>query len=92
MIEQISPLFNLVINKFASNFIVGSEYYPRCKFGEIIDSVRNKDIEHLSFVDNTFDLIVSNDVMEHITNPKTGFRECARVLRKGGKLLMTVPF
>lgn len=61
----VSKGFCVACNETA-DFIVDSEYYPGCKFGEIIDGVRNEDIEHLSFVDNTFDLMASNDVMEHI--------------------------
>jgi SAM-dependent methyltransferase len=38
------------------------------------------------------DLIVSNDVFEHVPDPWQAFRECRRVLREGGAMLATLPF
>ena len=37
----------------------------------------------------SFDLILSTQVLEHCTSPKTYLRECHRMLRKPGKLLLT---
>ena len=39
--------------------------------------------------DETFDLILSTQVAEHVANPDTYFRECFRLLKKGGKLILT---
>ena len=60
--------------------------------GAIVNGIRHEDVEQLSFKDETIDLIVSNDVFEHIPHPKTGFKECCRVLKKGGVMLATIPF
>lgn len=38
-----------------------------------------------------FDLVVSQDVMEHIYNPQKSFLEIARTLKKGGAYIFTVP-
>ena len=46
----------------------------------------------LSYADASFDLIVSNDVLEHIPDPAAALRECFRVLRPGGAMLATFPF
>jgi ubiquinone/menaquinone biosynthesis C-methylase UbiE len=46
----------------------------------------------LSHDDASINLIVSNDVFEHIPDPKRAFQECVRVLRPGGSLLATMPF
>jgi len=54
--------------------------------------VRHEDVEALSFPDNSLDLIVSNDVFEHVPHPDKAFSECARVLKPGGVLLATIPF
>jgi SAM-dependent methyltransferase len=44
------------------------------------------------FKDKEFDSIVTNQVFEHIFNPDDFMNEINRVLKPGGKLLMTVPF
>lgn len=54
--------------------------------------IRHEDITRLSFSDASLDLIVSNDVFEHVPNPWIAFKECARVLRPGGQMLATIPF
>lgn len=45
----------------------------------------------LPFEDNSFDLISMLAVMEHLDQPLSILRECARVLRPGGGILLTVP-
>lgn len=42
------------------------------------------DAEELPFLDNTFDAIVSLDVLEHLPHPEQCIAEAARVLRPGG--------
>lgn len=46
----------------------------------------------LPFSDATFDVIVANNVIEHLYDPTSGVREMKRVLRPGGQLLYTIPF
>lgn len=44
------------------------------------------------FADESFDSVLCNQVLEHVFNPDEFLREIARVLKPGGKLLLTVPF
>jgi SAM-dependent methyltransferase len=44
------------------------------------------------FADNNFDSILCNQVLEHVFNPNEFLGEIHRVLRPGGKLLLTIPF
>src|SRR5690606_36870284 len=60
--------------------------------GQVIQGVRHEDVDNLSFPDGELDLIISNDVFEHVPNPPRAFAECARVLKPGGPLLATIPF
>ncbi|HET9360668.1 MAG TPA: methyltransferase domain-containing protein [Vicinamibacterales bacterium] len=41
--------------------------------------------------DESFDAIVSTEVIEHLENPRAVFREFSRLLRPGGYLLLTTP-
>lgn len=45
----------------------------------------------LSYPDQSFDLIVSCEVIEHVGQPEQMVREMARVLKPGGYALMTFP-
>lgn len=45
----------------------------------------------LSFADNTFDLITSVDVIEHVGQPEQMMREVARVLKPNGLAMITFP-
>jgi SAM-dependent methyltransferase len=83
--EQLSATFQLAQNILAQCQVIGSEYteLPGC---------RHENVEQLTFADRSIDIIVSQDVFEHVSKPWQGFTECFRVLRPGGHMLMTVPF
>jgi len=55
------------------------------------DGAMCEDITTLTFKNETFDLIVSSDVLEHVPVLEKAFSETARVLRPGGCHLFTVP-
>lgn len=68
-----------------------SEYFPGRKSGEWIDGVLNEDAQQLSFPDESFDLITSSQVFEHVPDDLAAYRECWRTLKPGGSLIYTVP-
>jgi ubiquinone/menaquinone biosynthesis C-methylase UbiE len=47
--------------------------------------------ERLPFEDKSFDFITMLAVMEHLDNDLAILKECARILKPGGGLLITVP-
>ena len=51
----------------------------------------NENLEQLTFQNNTFDIFITQDVMEHVLNPEKAFREIERVLDKGGIHIFTTP-
>jgi SAM-dependent methyltransferase len=47
--------------------------------------------ESLPYPDNTFDLILSHEVIEHVANDYQSAREMVRVLRVGGRVVLFAP-
>lgn len=91
--EQVTPIFQWAYGVFKQHHLYGSEYLGHeYKDGDSINGIRHEDVEALSFDDNSLDLIVSNDVFEHVPHPFRAFAECVRVLKPGGIMLATIPF
>ncbi|MCC2632866.1 MAG: Methyltransferase type 11 [Ramlibacter sp.] len=92
LMEQVTPIFQWV-RQLPDADVQGSEYLGyQYRGGEVVGGVRHEDVMALSYADASFDLIVSNDVLEHIPDPAAAFQECSRVLRPGGVVLATFPF
>lgn len=53
--------------------------------------LRCEDLERLSFPDGIFDLVVTQDILEHVADPWRAFDEIWRVLAPGGRHVFTVP-
>src|ERR1700681_3393851 len=50
------------------------------------------DVEGLGAVgDESFDAVIACHMIEHLANPIEALRECERVLRPGGRLVLIVP-
>ena len=49
------------------------------------------DIFKLPFADNSIDIIVSSEVVEHLPDPMPAIQEMARVLKPGGYAMVTTP-
>lgn len=60
--------------------------YPGVDFAKIEDGGK------LPFPDNHFDFIFSSEVIEHIYDTENAFREMSRVLKPGGRMLLTTPY
>lgn len=91
--EQVTPIFLHFQNNFVGKTIIGSEYLGfGFKSGEEYEGINHQDIENLSFSEDSIDLIVSNDVFEHVPNPQKAFSECYRTLKKNGIMIFTIPF
>lgn len=45
-----------------------------------------------SFKSNCFDKVICSEVIEHVINPKELIHELNRILKKGGTVVLTVPF
>lgn len=69
-----------------------SQYYGEYASGTLVDGIMHQDLMALSFDSDSFDLVLSSDVFEHIADPYQAHREIHRVLRVGGRHVFTVPF
>jgi SAM-dependent methyltransferase len=49
------------------------------------------DMTKLTFADQSFDVVVHSDTLEHVPDPIAGLRECRRVLKLRGVCAYTVP-
>ena len=77
--------------KRKSVFFYFSEYFPDSTGVEKINGIPNQDIQNLTLKSNTFTLITSTEVFEHVPDYIRGFSEVFRVLKKGGYFIFTVP-
>lgn len=71
--------------------LVRSEYIDGVPAGSYRDSVLCQDIQSTSFDDNSFDLVITEDVLEHVPFPERAFREIGRILKPGGYHVATIP-
>lgn len=78
------------------------DYFRHCRYyatdlavGEGAWNYGNLDcvsfLDKLAFVDSSFDSILCTQVLEHLEWPRESVREFFRVLRPGGKLILTAP-
>jgi SAM-dependent methyltransferase len=69
-----------------------SQFKPERPPGEALgEGITNQNLEGLTFVDHSFDVVITSDVMEHVRLADRAHREIRRVLRPGGTYLFTVP-
>jgi SAM-dependent methyltransferase len=68
-----------------------SHYFTGYRLGDEVNGFANENLEHLTFADNFFDLHITQDVLEHVLDPKRAFAELARTLKPGGAHIFTVP-
>lgn len=78
------------LGRLCKNY-VASDYYPDMMRGRYCGQSRNEDLQHQTFPDATFDLVVTMDVLEHLPFPEQALREIARTLKPGGAHLFSVP-
>lgn len=91
--EQVTYFYKVLKEKFDTCTIIGSEYLGYdIDSGVNINGIQHEDALNLSFKDNSIDIIISNDVYEHVPNIKKSLKEAYRVLNNDGKVFITIPF
>lgn len=91
--EYITPVFQSIYKKVKQGNVVGSEFISNdLVSGKIVNGILHENAENLSFKDDSFDLLVSCDVFEHVNDYNRCFKEAERVLKPNGKMFFSVPF
>jgi hypothetical protein len=90
--ESKGPLHD-TLKKLSLSRFESTEYFgPNYQSGQMVDSVQHQDLQSTSFLKESFDLILSTEVFEHIPHPYKAHMEVHRVLKTGGAHVFTVPF
>jgi SAM-dependent methyltransferase len=71
---------------------VPTQFFQDVPLGEYKDSIRCENLEKMTFDNNSFDLVISQDVFEHVMNPADAFRDISRILKPGGAHIFTMPW
>lgn len=72
-------------------FLVGCDMSSGLTRNANLTSAVSADLRELPFATESFDLIFSRYVLEHLDSPQRVFDELARVLKPGGKLIVLTP-
>lgn len=88
-IHESSPSNNF-ISQWARQYS-SSQYFEGVAEGELQNGHRCENLECLTYAENTFDIFITQDVMEHVFHPSTAIQEIMRVLKPGGVHIFTAP-
>ena len=81
---------SIVLGRDCADY-VATQYFPDVARGGMKGGFRCEDLEHQTFADDSFDLVVTQDVMEHVFYPEKAHREIWRTLKTGGLHIHTTP-
>lgn len=74
---------------------VATMFEAMAEAGEVPPSARAKAVVgnalELPYADGTFDCVIASEILEHVPEDDAAIAELVRVLKKGGKLAVTVP-
>lgn len=73
-----------------SDKVLSEVDYLNHKLGTDI-TVKKGSVTDLPYQDKTFDAVVLSEILEHLMEPQKALSEAYRVLKNGGRLIVTVP-
>jgi SAM-dependent methyltransferase len=89
--ETNSVISNSLKRQLKAGLLVCSEYFGLdYEGGEAVRGILHQDLQHTSFDDETFDIIITSDVIEHIPNAIAAEKEVMRISKPGGVYCFTI--
>lgn len=93
MVKQTDIILNIgsggiVSEKFSvlNNKLISIDVDPDRKPDIVMDATK------MNFKDNSFDIVFMIEVLEHIPDPRKAINEIYRVLKPGGRVVLSTPF
>lgn len=68
-----------------------SDFQPDVSRKPYATDVRHEDVQRLSYMDDSFDLVLTSETLEHVPDLDAALAEIRRVLVPGGRHVFTVP-
>lgn len=66
--------------------------YVCCDLHPVSSTIQKVDIEEIPFPENSFDLVIANHVLEHVTDEYKAAREIYRILTPSGYAILQTPY
>jgi len=82
---------NLRILKGKARKVIGIDVDPSAKDNPYIDEFLSLDSDRWPVDDESLDLVLCDNVLEHIKDPDLFFKEANRVVRRGGNICIRTP-
>lgn len=80
----------LLVNKPRLFIGLDYDYHSLTRHKTLKNKIRG-DVSYLPFASNTFNIVTSNMVFEHLEKPSNQLKEIYRILKPGGKLIFHTP-
>jgi SAM-dependent methyltransferase len=92
-IHESSPMMrgiSLKLQRQAPGYLP-THFFPDAAPGAIVNGVRCENLEAMTFADASFDLVITQDVMEHVRDPRRVIKEIHRTLVQSGVYICCFP-
>jgi SAM-dependent methyltransferase len=93
-----AKIYNTDIGSYFDKFLLGNKNYVRSVYisniplgTKLEEGVFCQDLEQLTFPSNSFDVVITEDVLEHVRHYELAMKEIYRVLKPEGVHVFTVP-